>query len=394
MNIVLAGKNNIVVEILDHIKRVYPDCKVYGVGNKNDVGEDGFQRSFRKKCKELSVPVVTLESVYGINNSIFLSLEFDRIIDPSLFVHDRLYNIHFSLLPKYKGMYTSFWPILNGELETGVTLHKIDKGIDTGDIVDQISFDISENETAKSLYVKYINKGIELVKRNLNNLIVNECVVEPQPYIGASYYSKKSIDYTKVNIDFNKTAYEIAKQINAFTFRDYQLPKVFDVEICGVQVLDSRSFEKPGVILREGSTYYILSTIDYDLCVYKDRFVDFLNACEIGDLNAVRILAENKQIVHEKNEKGWSAIIVATYNGRLDIVEFLLSKGASINDVNNNGTTVLMYAKNYFERTGDIGFINKIIEYGADINKKDFYGRTVKDYVCETGNKFSIPYFC
>ena len=48
-------------------------------------------------------------------------------------------------------MYTSYWPIKNGEKKSGVTLHKIDSGIDTGDIISQLSFDIDE-DTLFSLY--------------------------------------------------------------------------------------------------------------------------------------------------------------------------------------------------------------------------------------------------
>lgn len=68
---------------------------------------------------------------------IFISLEFDKIVNPDLFKDARLYNIHFSLLPSYKGMYTSAIPILNGEEMVGVTFHEIDKGIDTGNIIAQ-----------------------------------------------------------------------------------------------------------------------------------------------------------------------------------------------------------------------------------------------------------------
>ena len=59
---------------------------------------------------------------------------------PKNFLNARLYNIHFSYLPAYKGMFTSALPIKNGEVDSGVTLHKIESGIDTGDIIDQIKF--------------------------------------------------------------------------------------------------------------------------------------------------------------------------------------------------------------------------------------------------------------
>ena len=53
-------------------------------------------------------------------------------------------------------MYTSCLPILNGETITGVTLHKIDSGIDTGYIIKQKVFKININDTARDLYLKYL----------------------------------------------------------------------------------------------------------------------------------------------------------------------------------------------------------------------------------------------
>ena len=53
------------------------------------------------------------------------------------------YLIFISLLPKYRGVFTSTNVILNNEKTTGVTFHKIDKGIDTGDIIGQKSFKLN-----------------------------------------------------------------------------------------------------------------------------------------------------------------------------------------------------------------------------------------------------------
>ena len=58
-----------------------------------------------------------------------------EIIKTKNFKSNKLFNLHFSLLPSYKGMHTSAFPILNGEKYSGVTIHKIDNGIDTGDII-------------------------------------------------------------------------------------------------------------------------------------------------------------------------------------------------------------------------------------------------------------------
>ena len=68
-------------------------------------------------------------------------------------------------------MYTSAMPIINGEQESGVTLHKSDNGIDTGDIIDQLCFKITANYTARDLYYKYLDYGFDLFKNNIEALL-------------------------------------------------------------------------------------------------------------------------------------------------------------------------------------------------------------------------------
>ncbi|WP_241392744.1 formyltransferase family protein [Pseudomonas chlororaphis] len=83
---------------------------------------------------------ISLEAAYEVASTAFISLEFDRIVVPGRFSISRVSNIHFSRLPEYKGMFTSVWPLLESRAEAGVTLHFIDRGIDTGEIVAQQVF--------------------------------------------------------------------------------------------------------------------------------------------------------------------------------------------------------------------------------------------------------------
>ena len=393
MKVVIAGKNNIAVNVAIYILEQYPEIELFSIVNRTDTGIDGFQRSFMKFCQQSEIPMISLEDAYSLHDSIFLSLEFDRIVNPDLFSHKKIYNIHFSFLPKYKGMYTSAWPIINGESASGITLHKIDRGIDTGDIIDQFEFKLDKNETAKTLYLKYINHGINLVIDNFDRILDREVEGTQQGSINSSYYSKKSIDYANLKFDFNKTAFEISNQIKAFTFRDYQLPNISGNNIFGVKVTNKKSNRKPGELVFENDEELCFSTIDFDIYLYKDVFDQFLFACETGDYATVYKLSKNEQLINEKNIKGWSPIIVATYNGHIEIIKLLLQKGASINDQNNKGTTVLMYAKDYLEKTGDISFIQNVIDFGADCNLKDYKNYTVKDYVAQSGNQFSKEFF-
>ncbi|WP_394153197.1 formyltransferase family protein [Vibrio maritimus] len=387
VDVIVAGKNNIAVDILSELIERNDVERIYVIFNGNDNGKNSFQRSFKKYCESLNVTQITLEEAETIEDAVFLSLEFDKIVKPQNFKSKRLFNIHFSLLPKYKGMYTSAWPILNHEKETGVTLHEIDAGIDTGRILSQEAISIEDNDTAKDLYLKYIKYGTDLVSRNLDGILNDQFTSAMQTSENSTYFSKVSLDYSNVEIELRDTAFNIKKKIQAFTFRDFQLVKVKGYSVFGAEILKVPSMKKPGETLNETVNYIDVATIDFDLRIYKDTFSTLLDACEKSDMDTF-LKASNDFNILEKNEYGWSPIIVAAYNGSLNIVKALMEMGASVNDTNNNGTSVLMYAKDYTWKSKDTSLFDYLLSKGADINHRDYSGKKLIDYLNEPQKKF------
>lgn len=382
MNICIAGKNNIAINVCQYIIDKYSDANIYIIPNKNDKGINGFQRSFLKYAKDKALTICELNNVYQIEDLIFLSLEFDRIIKPYLFRSKKLFNVHFSLLPSYKGMYTSALPILFGEKYTGVTFHCIDNGIDTGDIIDQERIIIDNDETCKSLYFKYIKYGSDLVIRNIESIINDKYKSIIQPIENSTYYSKSFIDYSNININLNSTAYQIKQQIAAYNFRDYQLPTINGTKVVGCEFTQQKSNNKTGTILKETENYFLISTIDYDIRVFKDNFDRLLEICKNDKIDDFENFDFLDYYINEKETKnGWSPIIVAAYNNSKRILEQLLEKGADINDRNNNGTTVIMYAKDAALRFGDNRIIDLCLKHGANPLLKDFNEKNLYDYL-------------
>lgn len=381
--ICVAGKNEIAI---DGLKRIIDSCvdfHIVFIPNKNDNGVDGWQPSFKKYALNQGVRQVSLEDIYSIEGLIFLSLEFDRIIKPELFKTSSLFNIHFSRLPKYKGMYTSALPLLHGESFSGVTLHKIDQGIDTGDIIGQSEFFISPEDTARDLYFKYLSNSKKLLGNYIDLLLSGEFESFPQSSYGSSYYSKSSIDYSCLSIDLNKSAFEISNQFRAYTFREYQIPVFEGWQIIGTEILAEKSSSRPGIILSEDDAGYIVSTIDYNIRLKKDYYPALWNASESGDVAALKFSLRFIDSVDIRNNKGWSALIIAAYHGRVDTAEILLSVGASLSVCGYNGTTPLMYAFTHYELHGDDRIFKFLLGNGADVSVRDNWGKTLKDYMIE-----------
>ena len=385
MIICIAGKNDIAVEILLYLLDYGIDRKnICIISNKTDDGKNNWQRSLLKKANELGIDIKILEDVYSIENLLFLSLEFDKIIIPNKFKSNKLFNIHFSLLPKYKGMFTSIMPILNNEKTTGVTFHKIDKGIDTGDIIAQKEFEIDFMDNARDVYHKYIHNGILLVKQCLEKLLKNEFIEsKSQNLRESSYFSKSTIDFKNINIDLNQTAINIHNQIRAFNFREYQIPKVFETNIISSKILNSSSKKKTASVLFENDICFVVSTIDNDIALYKDKVKDLFLACENGSSELINRLLQIPKIVNVQDENGWTPLIVAIYNNQKEIVKTLLINGADLNICNFKGTTPLMYAKSAYVKHKDPEVLNLLLRFDVDIYQKDYSNKNVLDYCLE-----------
>lgn len=378
----VAGKNDVAVDVLLYLNSIKEDRFELVVScNRNEDGKNGWQKSLRFFAERLGIQELSLQELYEIPGLVFLSLEYDRIIRPHLFQTEQLYNIHFSALPKYKGMYTSALPILNDESEGGVTFHRIASGIDTGEIIAQKRFPLEEADTSRDLYLKCIKYGTELVISQLEEVLENRCVSTPQPAAHSTYYSKAAIDYSTLAIDINNTAYGIGRQIRAFTFREYQLPKVHGHAIFDYEITDCLSTKKAGELLEETMDSITIATIDYDMVLYFDKFEEILTACKSGDLTYLQNVPSMEKYLEQKNEKGWTPLIIAVYNNQKDIVKYLLELGADVHVKNHNGTNLLMYAKNTYLDHDDLSLLEQIYELGIKPEEEDYMGYNLFYYI-------------
>jgi methionyl-tRNA formyltransferase len=380
MRICIAGKNNIAVDALEHLLKFISPSDICVVVNSTENFKNTSLKSLGFFAKLWGVKILTLQEVYLIEDIHFISLEFDKIIKPDFFRSKNLFNIHFSLLPKYKGMYTSLLPILNMEEYSGVTLHKIDSGIDTGDVIDQIAFKI-DKLTCRELYFTYMKEGFELFKKRIPQLLKKEFEYFPQSSHLGTYFGKKAFEFNSFVLDLNKTAYQIQSQIRALNFREYQLAKFNNSKIYKAIILNSKSSLKPGTIISETKESVILSTIDYNIELYIDYFDELLNYCKIGDQEKVEEIIDYIADLNEVDKNGWTPLVIACYYGRFEIVKLLESRGADLFYLNQNKTNLIMYAKEAFLTSNNPELINFLINKGVNINSKDIFGKNVFEYL-------------
>ena len=273
MILCIAGKNDIAVDCASHVlaERLVDRRDVVCLFNRTDAGRDGFQKSFRRFAGAQRLREIAQPELYERDDLVLVSLEFDRLLPVARYRSKRLFNIHFSALPKFRGMYTSAWPILQGETESGVTLHVIDEGIDTGDVVAQARFPIGPEDTSRDLYLKYIEHGTRLFQANIASLLSGRYECRPQPTAGGSYFSRASIDYSNVVIELDRTAADVKNQIRAFAFAEYQLPTVHHLAVDRAEILQRRSTAPAGSLLEVTGDHVDVATRDFDVRLRRAR---------------------------------------------------------------------------------------------------------------------------
>ncbi len=101
------------------------------------------------------------------------------------------FNLHGSLLPKYRGRAPLNWAILNGERETGATLHEMVAKPDAGRIVDQQAVPIQPNDIAVEVFHKVTAAAERVLDRALPSLIAGSAVLRPQNLAAGSYFGAR-----------------------------------------------------------------------------------------------------------------------------------------------------------------------------------------------------------
>lgn len=180
------------------------------------------------------------EFVKGKECNIIASINYLFLINKNIIdlAKDLCFNIHGSLLPKYRGRTPHVWAIINNEKKIGITAHVIDEGCDTGAILEQIEIPINKKDTGATILEKYKKLYIPLIKKVLENYESNQLIYIPQDESKATYFGKRIPEDGK--IDWNWQAERIVNWVRAqaypypgaFTFYKGRKVTIDKVSIC------------------------------------------------------------------------------------------------------------------------------------------------------------------
>lgn len=189
-------------------------------------------------------------------------------------------GIHASLLPKYRGGAPLVWAIINGESRTGATLFYLDDGVDTGDMIAQVEFDVEKTDTIKTAYEKATQASLTLLRDNLPLIASNQAPRFPQDHRAATQFPQRGPQDGVIDWSWNPD--QIRNFIRAQT-KPY--PGAFSIlngkkiTIWDADVSEAREEEGPchqAPLHREKEPDIIILTLDIDWA--PDFVIDFVAA--------------------------------------------------------------------------------------------------------------------
>lgn len=114
------------------------------------------------------------------------------------------FNVHGSLLPRYRGRTPHVWSIINNEKYTGITAHVIDEGCDTGDIIQQVKISIDPCDTGATILEKYSIQYLPLIRSVLMTIESDNVQLSKQDNTIATYFGKRTAADGLINWNWQK----------------------------------------------------------------------------------------------------------------------------------------------------------------------------------------------
>jgi methionyl-tRNA formyltransferase len=176
------------------------------------------------------------------------------------------FNIHASLLPRWRGAAPIQRAILAGDEQTGITIMQMDEGLDTGDMLLKKYCQIEEKETSDTLHNKLAELGAEAITEAVDLLSQKKLVPMKQENEQATYASK--ITKEEAQLDWNQTAIQLNRAIRSYKPFPGASTKINEtnIKIWQASVIDE-NYGQPGVVTKVGNNTLTVSCGIGSLCL-------------------------------------------------------------------------------------------------------------------------------
>ena len=220
----------------------------------------------------------------SFNSQLFVSMSFNQIFQDNMINIPPLgiINCHAGKLPFYRGRNVLNWALINDEKEFGITVHYIDRSIDTGDIIIQTSHSITDEDDYSSLLARsYVNcannlyKAIKLIQKGKVRRIPQSEIDKKGSYCKRRKVGDEWIDWQQGSRKIFNFIRGISKPgPNAHSMINNKIIRIVKADLL-VAPISMDDCHQPGEIIDSGTSFFVVKTIDGALkiteWIYPDR---------------------------------------------------------------------------------------------------------------------------
>lgn len=323
------------------------------VGMVGDSRQETAQSSFMKQAAKLGVDAIAVKSLKDDPALSFLkAANPDYIISANNFMifgeealaiaKKSTVNFHNGPLPRYGGVSPFCWALMRGEGSYGITWHVVDLGIDTGDILVQVPFDIEHEDTALTMMIRCIDLAISSFKADVLPMLMTGAL-NPYKKLGVEheYFSAKDVPYEGL-LPWWLSGDELDRYVRAMTFAP--LPNLFyrpcletknghKVHGGRIELGESQTDAAPGTVIAKDDKFITIATSDRSLIVsefYKSRSPKFQTRVEHPEIIVGDTLLQPN---FRKNDMNKLAELEAIFREVFDEDDITLTAETTADDV-------------------------------------------------------------
>lgn len=213
----------------------------------------------REAAERLGLRVLTpersseiVDDVASSGATLGVAVAFGQLLPPALLdaLPDGYVNVHFSLLPAWRGAAPVERSLLEGDTETGVSLMRIEEGLDSGPVYARSATPIRDTDTAGDLHERLVDMGTRLLVENIESVPS----AQPDAQSGEATYAGK-LTTSEFELDWGLSATELHRWVRAGNPRPgaWTTDAGERLKIWSASVLDDRTPDDPGTLRRDGT---------------------------------------------------------------------------------------------------------------------------------------------
>lgn len=269
------------LEVIAFLEQLHQDINIVVFGY--DKTTENSAQDAIKFCQKQQIPIINhYTELDNYNIDAVFMVSYPPLIPQNYIDKYWFINLHMALLPKYRGMHGGTWAVVNGEKYHGFTVHKVDAGMDSGDIYYQEYIESTLDDDINTIRIKILDKYSKTLKSNFLNILGGKLKAVPQDETQTLFVGRRKPEDSLINWKdsslnifnliraltppYTKGAFTYYKEKPLYMTKAKLYPTPSYIATCG-QVVGH--LKEKGVLVKCGDGVLLITEIYYEEVKYN-----------------------------------------------------------------------------------------------------------------------------